>query len=293
MFSKVMLLSILIALAAIVLVIFSGITKGGTAASTPETQLVEIVHEKDGSKMVLIRAGAFLMGISKTQAEKLQIEWKASLPNDEQQHEVYLKAYYIDKYEVTNAQYYRFWTATGGENSKHTPRSFKLSHGMDGWPEAATIKPDYPVVGVSWYDAKAYCEWAGKRLPTEAEWEKAARSADARIWPWGNKWDWELGNFSDGEDADGHLDGYNFTAPVGNYIEGCSPYGVLDMAGNVAEWVEDWYNEKYDNIPDPISAGRVVRGGGWASNGFYARCSKRTGFDPTYKSPSIGFRCAR
>jgi formylglycine-generating enzyme required for sulfatase activity len=161
-------------------------------------------------------------------------------------HRVYLDAFYIDKYEVTNALYGRFMRATGHKEPKL-------------WNNKEFSVPNKPVVGVSWYDAKNYCEWAGKRLPTEAEWEKAARGTDGRIWPWENQWDAGKANTSEKDD------GYQYTAPVGNFEEGKSPYDAYDMVGNVREWVADWYDFEYykksprHNPTGPVSGKFKVR----------------------------------
>ena len=204
-------------------------------------------------------------------------------------HEVYVSAYYIDKYEVTNRQFMAFAEATGYRtDAERKPEA-------NTWRTAYTPgKEEHPVVWMSWNDANAYCEWAGKRLPTEAEWEKAARGDDARIWPWGSGWD--LARLNVNEAMQGA------TTKVGSFPDGASPYGVMDMAGNVWEWVNDWHGYAYyQNGPDrgqdpqgPESGeDRVLRGGAF-NNGLHdVRCANRHKGGVTGYAPDHGFRCAK
>jgi len=238
----------------------------------------------DGAEMVKIPAGGFKMGSTEIGSEKPV-------------HEVTLSDYCIDKHPVTNGQYRKFCDATG--------RDYPPDPVFSGMPDYFTENPDYPVVRVSWDDARAYCEWAGKRLPTEAEWEKAARGQDGRKYPWGNtEPEGSQCNFADkrsGLDwADKKVDdGFVRTSPVKQYPAGASPYGVMDMAGNVWEWCNDWYAGDYYKAspaetpkgPDSGSC-RVLRGGSWLDEPVNLRCAFRIGCVPSRRFDSVGFRCA-
>jgi serine/threonine-protein kinase len=187
---------------------------------------------------------------------------------------IYVKAFYIDKYEVTNAQYQEFIDATG-----HPPPR----HWGDGFYHPD--KANYPVINVSWLDAKAYAEWAGKRLPTEKEWEKAARGDDGRIYPWGDKF-----NPENAGTAEGILyiilsprDLFRYAAPIDEFKGDKSPYGVYDMAGNVMEWTDSWYER---------GKTKVVKGAAWVHLGPRARSAASDGIQPEGLSHLVGFRCA-
>ncbi len=245
------------------------------AAGLPATRL----NKKDGSLMMLVPAGEFVMGTDKPYY------------NDEKPaHKVYLDAFYIDKHEITNAQYFKFVQATNHRIPAHTSDPEFDIWSKAGFPAGLD---NYPVVDVSWQDADSYCKWAGKRLATEAEWEKAARGIDERLYPWGNQPPESI-NIPFGRQWDGN----RTYQPVGSKPQGFSAYGALDMAGNVAEWVADWYDPGYykyspNKNPTGPETGfyKVVRGGSVLNVKFYLRCIDRD-FDDTGNSPKeVGISC--
>jgi len=228
-----------------------------------------VTNSKDGSELIYIPAGEFLMGSPSGEGES----------DEHPQHKVYLDAYYIGKYEVTNKQFAKFVQESGYQAE-------------GDWKNYHTFgKGNHPVVGVSWNDAKAYCKWADLRLPTEAEWENAARGTDGRKYPWGNEWDASKCNNNSSKG----------TKLVGSYSNGASPYGCLDMSGNVWEWCSDWYGADYyasspQRNPEGPGSGNdhILRGGSW----FYdltdnLRCAYRLRYFPDYWSIDYGFRLCR
>jgi sulfatase modifying factor 1 len=205
---------------------------------------------------------------------------------DEQpQRTVYLDAFAIDKYEATNFHYQAFVTATRHRPAGPPSRYAKNMARMRG--------SNQPVVYVSWDDANAFCRWKGKRLPTEAEWEKAMRGTDGRLWPWGNAPDPKGANWARVDD------GFPVSAPVGVFPRDLSPFGVADGAGNVMEWVVDWYSEDaYRITPGKNPVGpdhgiyKVLRGAGYTSTGTDLRITSRSRMVPDFRDETIGFRCA-
>jgi formylglycine-generating enzyme required for sulfatase activity len=214
--------------------------------------------------MVYVPAGEFTMGSNE-------------YDNEKPVHPVTLDAFWIDRTEVTNAQYQKCVAASACAASEYTGDS-KYNGSQQ------------PVVGVGWNDADGYCHWAGARLPTEAEWEKAARGTDGRIYPWGNE--------TPACRKANYLGCKGGTSQVGSYPSGASPYGALDMAGNVCEWVNDWYDGGYyshspANDPKGPDSGdhRVLRGGSWNHGEFGVRAAYRGSGDPTLRGYVVGFRC--
>ena len=247
------------------------------STATSSAPLSEITDGK-GTVMVLVPAGEFPMGGGDLNAE----------PDEKPVHTINLDAYYIDKFEVTNAAY----EACVADNGVCKPPIHKDSFTRSKYYGVAEYD-DYPVVYVNWDMAKTYCEWRGARLPTEAEWEKAARGTDERNYPWGAGVDCQKANY------DGQNGCYGGTSKVGSYEDGKSPYGVYDMAGNVWEWVGDWYSESYytvspaDNPLGPdMGRSRVLRGGSWNRGEYDIRVPNRNKYAPTYNNFDIGFRCA-
>jgi eukaryotic-like serine/threonine-protein kinase len=209
--------------------------------------------------MVRIPAGPFRMG------------------ENHERHGVYLRAFHIDRYEVTNARYRAFLTDA---RYPHAP-----DHWMDGTHPFG--QADHPVTHVDWHDAAAYCDWAGKRLPTEAEWEKAARGTDGRKYPWGNRFEHGRANVK-----------RRRLLPVGTFDGGASPYGVHDMSGNVWEWTSTLlkpYPYRADDGREAVRAAgyRVLRGGAFPLSSHLARAARRGDGLPGEKDDRIGFRCAR
>lgn len=242
-------------------------------------------------EMVRIPAGTFLMGSDR------KVDRNA-YPAEFPQRKVYLDAYEIDKYEVTTVQFLKFVLASN--------RDPLIDWQYDGGNFQETMA-NHPVMHVSWFDADAYCKWAGKRLPTSAEWEKAARGEDGRIFPWGN----EPAGLSRANFGRTGLSGpvrdrperlllYPPIISVDKYENGASPYGVFQMAGNVAEWTADWYDPNYyKKAPDRNPKGpekgtqRAFRGGGWIDSTPTVRPAQRNGTEPNTKMNWLGFRCAR
>ncbi|MBU6480569.1 MAG: formylglycine-generating enzyme family protein [Nitrospirae bacterium] len=248
-------------------------TSQDSAPTEPLDPSQDSHEEPVREEMVSIPAGPFIRGTDHGGFD------------EQPQRTLVLDTFAIDRYEVTNFQYQQFVEATGHRKSGPPSRYAKNMSKMRGINQ--------PVVYVSWEDAEAYCRWKGKRLPTEAEWEKAMRGTDGRLWPWGNV---EQPN---GANWARVRDGHDVTASVGSVLTDKSPYGVMDGAGNVMEWVADWYAESYfkeapEQNPQSPEYGtfRVLRGGGYATTGGDIRITSRSKMVPDFRDETIGFRCA-
>jgi formylglycine-generating enzyme required for sulfatase activity len=252
------------------------VTNGGTAHNPASlSPFPSEMTGKDGTPMVLVPAGEFTMGSDKGDEDEFPV------------HRVQLNAFYIDKFEVTNGRFAKFVETI-------------LSEPPWGFADKDTpvTHADRPVRWVNWMDAMSYCLWAGKRLPTEAEWEKAARGIDGRIYPWGNDQPTPVHavyGLKEGEEE--------AISEIGARDKGQSPYGAHDLAGNLYEWVMDWYAEDYYinfatklavNPRGPLGGtAKVQRGGSYINSPYRLRSSFRTKGDPTEHDPHVGFRCAQ
>ena len=309
--------------------------------SSPTPPTIEVqVWEADGAEMVFVPAGEFVMGTEE-------------LGDDERPvHRVYLDDFWIDRYEVTNERFARFvaetgyqtdaerrgrgWVWMGSDGSTELTPGWEEVEGADwrhpGGPDSSIEdKMGHPVVLISWNDADVYCRWVGKRLPSEAQWEKAARGADGRHYAWGDEFDsakantkeWKpalpVPSVAEGSEAEGEIEGMENgewrggATPVGSFSpQGDSPYGASDMTGNVWEWVADWYGSDYYSVTadgEPVLSGiegnvahnppgpptgtdKVLRGGSWAFDEVYARTPFRYNVKPDYTYDFAGFRCS-
>jgi sulfatase modifying factor 1 len=226
---------------------------------------------KDGAPMVLVPAGEFTMGSEQGDDDEQPV------------HRVSLDSFYLDTFEVTNGRFAKFVAAIQSE----PPWGFADQ-------ETPVVQAEQPVRWVNWMDALGYCLWAGKRLPTEAEWEKAARGTDGRTYPWGNA------PPTAAHAVFGLTEGDETVSPIGTRDLGSSPYGVHDLAGNLYEWVTDWYDDAFytqhspSNPRGPVEGTtKVQRGGSYINSPYRLRSAFRTKGDPTEHAPHVGFRCAQ
>jgi len=231
-------------------------------------------------RMVLVPAGEFTVGTDRTREKPIPAAYGLQRPayeNEEPRRRVHVDAFYIDRFEVTRIEYRQFLRAT-----QPAALDAKRDAELKEWSM-------YPVVNVTWLDADRYCRWKGVRLPTEEEWEKAARGTDGRRFPWGDEYADSKTNMQQGG-----------LAQIGSFPEDTSPYGAMDMAGSVTEWTSSWYTRYPGNTnedPDYGETLRVVRGGSWGGTGHYnvsyfGRTAYRGPLEPTQRFENLGFRCA-
>jgi formylglycine-generating enzyme required for sulfatase activity len=254
--------------AAAMLIVASVVCAGAYSYWMFREPAVEIIGQ-DGAAALLVPAGIFVKG------DDLESPLR----------DIYLDSFYIDKYEVTISHYATFLEATGGARPP------------EGWPQLHLESAGaLPVVGVDWHDADAYCRWAGKRLPTESEWEKAGRGEDGRNYPWGNE-EPTPAHAIFGKSAEGPYTGG--LAPVDNRPVGKSPYGVYNLAGNASEWVSDWFAAGFvgGDVRNPKGqengTAKVIRGGGWYDPRERLNSSRRMHASPATRADDLGFRCAK
>jgi len=312
-------------------------TLNNEAQVPPSKQLPPGSQKRTGqadTPMVLVPGGTFWMGISDDERDRViedctmelkkqAVSCKGWVLSAQPRHQVTLDPFALDPYEVTNRQFQQFVLTTGYHTTAEKEgTAFVWANSQQGWqktkgatwrqPEAgldvfASDRTDHPVVNVSWYDAEAYCGWAGKRLPTEAEFEYATRAGTQTVYWWGKflSSPRRVANVAD-ESARTHLpvimagydDGAITTAPVGSYE--ANPFGLFDMTGNVSEWTADRYDSLYyrkspERNPTGPSSGdyRMIRGGGWSDASYKIRSTIRGGGAPTERDTKIGFRCAQ
>lgn len=248
-------------------------TKQVTIDDNRDFSIYETLVGDDAREMILVPEGVFTRGS------------ESGGFDEKPEQEIYLDAFYVDKYEVSVEDYNVYRRA-----AKYVEPSVPF---FQGDPNILKT-PNFPVVGVSWYDAVNFCTWAGKRLLKETEWEKAARGTHGLMYPWGNRVLPKRANIA------GTADGFKHMSPVGSYPMGRSVYGVYDMAGNASEWVEDWYDQFYYKKSPMInptgpakSKNRVFRGGSWDARKVDIRSAKRFAASPGRKDSIVGFRCGK
>ncbi|WP_447970848.1 formylglycine-generating enzyme family protein [Nitrospira sp. M1] len=240
------------------------------ADEVPQQENVEDVRPVE-ELMVKVPAGEFIRGTN------------TGGFNERPENSFHVDTFWIDEFEVTNHQYLEFVESTGHRKPGPPSRYAKNMTNLRGLNQ--------PVTYVSWADANAYCEWKGKRLPTEAEWEKAMRGTDGRTWPWGNNLGKDFANLG------GVQDGFEFTAPVGSFPQDRSVFGVFDGAGNLMEWTDNWYVEQlYSTLVESDSSTvsrtyKTLRGGGYTNRGVDLRITSRMFMVPDFRDETIGFRC--
>ena len=293
--------------------------KETTATSPPPTATLESptqIRPTDGMLMVYVPAGEFQMGSGEEDIDYAMKLCNKTVENCERSwferempmHKVAIEGFWIDQTEVTQAQFAAFLTSQGNKTEDGMPwfaiesvvclierkgNEYRVKQGYE----------NYPITEVNWYGARAYCKWAGARLPTEAEWEFAARGPEGKVYPWGDTFDGTKLNFCDtnctyGNEDNDYNDGYGRVAPVGSFPDGVSWCGALDMAGNAWEWVADWYGDypagRQENPTGPDRGEyRVLRGGSWQYPSYKSRSAFRHWYLPAEYGFNRGFRCVR
>lgn len=258
-----------------------------TSVLADTRRAVESETRQHGAPMVWVQGGDFTMGSQN------------GLLQEAPEHRVYLDGFYIDRWEVTTARYAKFLKAIGANQEDQKVNGNQIRFMPRLWEQVQLpMDGDRPVIGVTWEAADFYCRWVGKRLPSEAEWEKAARGSDGRTYPWGNNQPtFELANYQKPVFGNLYSDGLR---PVDGYEAGKSPYGVHHMAGNAAEWVADWYDETYyTRTPQKNPHGpehgsqKVFRGGSFADPDSHLQSAARVTYVSNETGPYVGIRCAR
>lgn len=280
--------------AALILIYFAYTAGKNKGDSTMQNEIGDAVGSRPVSsgsavlsnEMVLVPAGKFIMGTDDVDASGKSQEFGFNEPlylNEQPRREIDLPAFYIDKFEVTSGQFVDYLRALGKYSEQDIASLVE---------RLQLQEENLPVRNITWHKADEYCRFVGKRLPTEAEWEKAARGTDGREYPWGNDWNPEFVNKGQGESD---------VMPVGSIEKGKSPYGAYEMAGNVMEWTADWY-EAYPGAeyksPNYGNKRKVARGGSWGGVGHYViphyfRVAYRFNFSPDQAFNDVGFRCAK
>jgi formylglycine-generating enzyme required for sulfatase activity len=261
----------------------------------------------DSAEMVLIPAGEFVMGGEKADLEGFEKSVYLNYEAEQPRHPIKLSAFFLDKYEVTNAQYKAFLTYLEehpGAAVNHPDQPADQDH-LQHYINDEMKAERQPATGLNWFDAYAYCKWVGKRLPTEAEWEYAARGPGEayRKYPWGNEAPGAEGIWRANlrPEQGWSADGFRYTAPVGSFPDGVSPFGIMDLAGNAEEWVQDWMDASYyrnsQGAKDPKGPkegrNKVIKGGSFGTDPIHIRIATRLYGAPEVKSEMQGCRCAK
>lgn len=308
--------ALLILALAFILPVIGGDLGGATAPSEERLISPQVrAFEMQRSALTTVEGGTYFRGTTFDEVAAAMAECptcdltqaESAVPP----HQLSISPFWMEMTEVTNAQYTAFLNTLGSGghrsgcagylcvNTQAESTTSLITQASTGYATASPAADDHPVVGVTWYGANAYCEALGRRLPTEGEWEFAARGSAGTLYPWGDTWDFNAANVrGSSTNADGIV--IASAAPVGDYADYASRDGIRDLAGNVAEWTADWFDADHYRTLDAIQPDdtgpaqgvyKVVRGGSWNDSAFYARAVNRQAFSPTATAASIGFRC--